>query len=346
MPATEHHRLAQRLKTSVDRERSPWPPNPFGKTCEKIASARLVGIPALAPEQDRVHLALVSFPPFDNTQIRLRKHTTLQGKADNSVDIEACGRVLVDHSAKSARQLLEMYERSLKTALEDLRADIVCFNELSFPSRNQEPMRKAVELTRQLARKHRCLIVAGSTHDRRTLYNTSCLFYPGCEPNGLPYHKQVSATSIGELVSVPAKRQAICTRVFGLNVAVLICLDLADFSAVASVVKLNEKVDVLLIPCYSEWMDSLERAARAASAALRGIVALVNYRPPSPKAPCIVEERGQTRPVDSATEIESGVIIHSAFLDPRALQQKKLEIKDRTEPWVDWLFGAQNLEPR
>ncbi len=230
--------------------------------------------------------------------------------------------------------------------MEELGAKIVCFNELSFPSWNQEPVKKAMDLTRKLATEHRCLIVAGSTHDRRTLYNTSHLFFPGCDPNGLAYHKQISATSIGELVSVPAKRQTICTRVFGLNVAVLICLDLADFSAVASVVKLAERVDVLLVPCYSEWMDSLNRVAKSASAALQGIVALVNYRPPVPGAPCLVEEFGQPRSVDEAIELTSGGIIHTVRIQPRALQQQKLEIKGGADERMEWLFGAQNLEPR
>jgi predicted amidohydrolase len=135
--------------------------------------------------------------------------------------------------------------------------------------------------------------------------------------------------------------------VFGLNIAVLICLDLADFSAVASVVKNSDRVDVLLVPCYSEYTDSLKRVAKAASAALRGVVALVNYRE-SPEPPCIVEEFGKPSPslVKAPRELESGGIIHTVVIQPQALRQRKLEIKGSSEERWEWLFGAQNLEPR
>jgi hypothetical protein len=320
--------------------------NPFSKTCDKIASARLVRIAELSSEKPEVHLALISLPPFDHLSVRLREHTIVQQGSKDEVDKDASRRLLVDHSQRALKNLLEMYENSLRVSLEELKADIVCMNELSFPTRNQEPLKKAVTLTRQLAKAHNCLIVAGSAHDRRTLYNTSYLFYPGCPPSGEPYHKQVSATSVGELVSVPAKRRTICTRVFGLNIAVLICLDIADFSAVASVVKFQDRVDLLLVPCYSEYMDSLDRVAKATSAALCGVVALVNYRPPAPRAPCIVEEFGETRAVDRDRVLDSGGIIHSVFIKPPELLARKLKIKGNPDERMEWLFGPQNVEPR
>ncbi len=345
MASSRHEELAQHLRESAHRI-NPAPINPFSRICDKVASARFVPIPDLAAEKDEVHVALVSLPQFKDLPKAIREYSIVQSKNERDIDLEACRRLLIGHSPQVARQLAEIYESSLRVAVEKHGADVVCLNELSFPSWNQEPLRRASQVTRELAKKYRCLVVAGSTHDRRTLYNTSYLFYPGCPATGTPYHKQISATSIGELVSVPARRQTICTRVFGLNIAVLICLDLADFSAVASVVKLAERVDVLLVPCYSEWMDSLERVARAASAALRGVVALVNYRPTDLKAPCIVEEFGQPRHVDGAQVLDSGAVIHSLRIKPRSLLQTKLEIKGDAMSRFEWLFGAQNLEAR
>jgi hypothetical protein len=345
MATSQHEEIAQHLRDSAQRLHSSIL-NPFSRTCDKVASARFVSVPDLAAEKEEVHIALVSLPPFKDLQKAIREYSIVQSKDGRDVDVEACKRLLVGHSPQAAKQLAELYESALRVAIEDLGANVVCLNELSFPSWNQEPLRKASQLTRELARKHRCLVVAGSTHDRRTLYNTSCLFYPGCPATGTPYHKQISATSIGELVSVPARRQTLCTRAFGLNIAVLICLDLADFSAVASVVKLADRVDVLLVPCYSEWMDSLEKVARAASAALRGVVALVNYRPTDLKAPCIVEEFGKPRSVDGTKVLGSGAVIHSLRIKPRSLQQTKLEIKGDAMSRLEWLFGAQNLEAR
>ena len=61
----------------------------------------------------------------------------------------------------------------------------------------------------------------------------------------------------------------------------MICLDIADYATLASVIRVRDKVDMLLVPCYTEKFDKMLEVAKLASKALRGIVAMVNAHVPN-----------------------------------------------------------------
>lgn len=151
-------------------------------------------------------------------------------------------------------------------------------NELGIPASPTGPSRAFFKELKSWARQTSSLIVAGSFHDARTKYNTGYIFTPASPDCGYTFHKQVSAKDIKEYVSVPSDRQSVMVLAFGFNIGVIICLDLLDYSTVASLVDLRDAVDFILVPSYSEaeGVSRLGRIAKIASQAMPGGVGIVN----------------------------------------------------------------------
>jgi predicted amidohydrolase len=63
---------------------------------------------------------------------------------------------------------------------------------------------------------------------------------------------------------------------YGLKLSLLTCIDLADFTAVAHVVKYGEGIDLLLTPACTDKEEKLYECARVTSEAMPGLVAFVN----------------------------------------------------------------------
>lgn len=312
--------------------------NPFLPLSSEISRAHAFHLPSQMAEwrAGQISLAMVSLPPLD---FRVSYTSTADKEDQGAVDLEARARALVTFKAKSAKDHLKWYEKGLRHAVEELGADIVCVNELGFPVAKQRPRARAVKLTRDLATENNCLIAAGSLHDRRTFYNTGHYFYPGCDPDGTPYHKQVSAVSRAELVSVPPIRKTLCTQVFGLQVAVLVHLDLADFSSMAAVVRREDRVDLLLVPCYSEQMEDFKNIALMASNAMSGMIALVNYQAPG-SSPCFVAQFG--KPVDNLKSTlvpDSPVRVTMHEIDNGGFWSEKQNRQVGARRSMHWLFG-------
>jgi len=199
---------------------------------------------------------------------------------------------MVRYDSAKARTLLSSYKWGVTEALGHLKANIVCVNELGFPSCRGEPYRRVIDFSRRKAEEHKAVIVAGSFHDARTRYNTGYIFFPEDDMEvlaaGTPFHKQVSATEVGkkdggllirtgEYISIPPERASLNFKAYGLSISVIVCLDLMDYSAVANVVKLQDAVDILFIPSCSESTDAMNRMAKLVSRAMPGGVAIVNY---------------------------------------------------------------------
>lgn len=249
--------------------------NPFSTLAENLCRVRGRTVPELArPKSATVRMAFVSMPEvrFAGTEIwslRVRK-------APVGVDPEVWMRGLAAFADDGARLMFSAFREALTAALEELRADIVCVSELGFPSRNLIPLRAAKRLAHEMSQEHKAMIIAGSAHDSRTLSNTGYLFYPGCPQEGVTFHKALSAVSVGERISAAAPHQVPAVEIFGLRIASMICLDIADYASLASVVRVADRVDMILVPCYTKRFEKLVDIARVASQALPGIVALVN----------------------------------------------------------------------
>lgn len=311
--------------------------NPFSKTYGTVAFVNQVtpASVAEAPRKRRLRLALVSLPKLAGETVEF---STVDSDLSH-VDHAACMRNLVRCTDLAAREFLSQYECGLREAVRR-GSDIVCVNELGFPFTDQGPCEEAIALTKELVNRHQCVVLAGSYHDRRTHYNTGHFYYPGCTGSGDHYHKQVSATGLGEYVSIPARRKVLVTKVFGLRIAVLICLDLADYSAVASVVGRGDAVDLLLVPGYSDRTELLESVAEAASHAMPGIVAFINRYGP-PKASSLVYRFGklqQTRSVE--VQGGNGAICIYEF-DRDVFQREKLNLQDAANERLQWLFDLR-----
>jgi hypothetical protein len=251
-------------------------PNPIGETCSKISSPFASQVKTSLQEKQQIKIALVSLEMPDFLE-KAQQHSIVPGEKPRTIDAAACDRWLLHWNSKDMREMHDRFSIALQSAIDQHNADVVCINELGFPTSSAAySSRKAISAARKLASKNECLIVAGSSHDSRTCYNTGHLFFPDCPVYGMPYHKQVSATEVNEYISVPAKRISICINAFGLELCVLICLDLADYSTVASIVQAGDHIDFLLVPACTENVEALERVAKSVSAALPGGVAIVN----------------------------------------------------------------------
>lgn len=331
-------------------EEGHWLENPFSKASTKVSSAWNVRIPSLEtlPRPKRkVRLAFVSLPAFEN--IQKKTYSTMSDEHPlTDVDHTACKRRLVNCSDEIAKVLARQYRCAVSLALKKYKANIVCVNELGFPATEEGPLRSEIEETKQLAEQCQALIIAGSAHDSRTFYNTGHLYYPGCATSGVHYyHKQVSANREDEFVSIPSERRTIVTQVFNLKVAVIICLDIADYSTVAGVVKLGDAIDLLLVPAYTKWIEPLEKVAAAASAAMPGMVALVNYYKPG-KTPSYLYRFGS---IDSGlkkvnhTPSDHGRI-HLYDINVASFHKEKMDMQERVDERLTWLFGLKAVKLR
>jgi len=321
--------------------------NPFTLLSEHVSRGRFLDAPqALSTRPKRLRVALVSLRRFEADDFTFESFSTLQEilKEQEGIDLEACMRRLVRLSRSSERVLRQRYLDGLRVALEDLQAQIVLVNELGFPALKMSPRVATLRETKRLADRHQALIIAGSCHDHRTLYNTCSIFYPGSPPLGSAYHKQVSALQAREIVSIPTVRETRVIRAFGLWIAVLICLDIADFSAVSAVVNCSDRADLLLVPCYSKKMETLTEIARATSRAM-GQVALCNYYTDSDE----VSNRSMTRfgkdirprKVMNLNNDDGEVALYE--FDPASIENQKLDRRKTADARerMEWLFGTR-----
>lgn len=334
--------------------------NPFVRLQRRISrSSKLEVGPSLSKKKRTVTLALVSMPDLlpDSAgadRVDLVPHWSALKKDLPAVDADACRRTLVGMPSGYSESYSAIYTEALEAAAIDHRADIICFNELGFPTLDQRPRKDALAATRRFAeprheRDRGRFIVCGSFHDRRTLYNTGGLFFPGSpSPEGTPFHKQVSALVVNERISLPPERVTPCATVFGLSVAVLICLDLADFSSVAPVVTAGDWIDLVLVPCYTEWTDKLEKIARDISRTMPGMVVMVNYQRTG-QTGVVVTEFGKTLGARRPRRQPSrGALIHTVKIGVDDFHSRKLQkqvdmtVSDRME----WLFGRRSRPAR
>jgi hypothetical protein len=316
--------------------------NPFSRLARNLCTVRLRTVEGLSrPKGPSLRLALVSMPevPFQEKKVWSLK--SARGPA--GVDPEAWRRVLVSFSDDGPTAMLAAFREALATALEELASDIVCVSELGFPSRSLVPLREAKQLAHRLSARHQALIVAGSTHDVRTLSNTGYLFFPGCPPEGVTFHKAVSALSVGERISAPAPRQVPVVEIFGLRVAAMICLDIADYASLTSVVRVADRVDMILVPCYTKKFEKMVDIARVASRALPGLVALVNADlADSAAGRCHVARFGTLDRQLGGRQLPAGAVVSLLEIDHEEFQSTRIRMKISPENDMEWLFGSRD----
>ena len=301
MVSTEEQikREVQRRILELERDR---PPNPFGKWCSRISTPfKLDDDPALRSEDPIVRLAFVSLERLNDSDRRpdfvamcgsckkpgagsdVCLKQILSGsnkpgrKCHRGVDPEALQRTLYRPDSQRARQDWRKYKAALSETFAAYSPNVVMVNELGIPATSSGPTPGLFRRAGDMARKQRALIIAGSFHDTRTKCNTGYVFGPKSGLKGAAFHKQVSAVRVTEAVSVPPKRHSVIVQAFHLNIGVVVCLDLLDYSSIAPLVNLRAEIDLVLVPSHTPNAVPLETVAALASQAMPGGVGIVNY---------------------------------------------------------------------
>lgn len=235
-------------------------------------------------EPGTVRVALISLPELP---LKIRRFSTSRGAAKE----DAATYSLATFTGPAATRLLATFKESVTTAVETMKADVVCVNELGFPSRYGKASRAAKRFTFGISRKLEALVVAGSAHHSDTRFNTGYLYYPGGPSEGIAFHKGSSAVNIGELIQTPSRHYIEAVDVFGLRIAVVFAWDLADFGVVNSLSRMYDDIHIILVPSYSAKTEKLTRVVRFASQAIPGVVAMVNPRLSMAVSPPVVIAR-------------------------------------------------------
>ena len=295
----------EQIRREVERRiwelESDRPPNPFGKWCSRISVPfQLHADPELESADARVRFAFVSlerlgqgdrrpdFVPLCGSCKKNRAGSSAclrqilsgpsrpQRRCHRGVDLQALERTLYRRSGQRVPTDWQGYKAALIEAFAAYSPNVVVVNELGIPATSSGPTPALFRTVGGLARKERALIIAGSFHDTRTKCNTGYVFGPRSGLKGDPFHKQVSAVKVDEAISVPPRRHSILVQAFSLNIGVVICLDLLDYSSIAPLVNLRAEIDFVLVPSHTDNPVPLETVARLASQAMPGGVGIAN----------------------------------------------------------------------
>jgi hypothetical protein len=256
------------------------PYNPFSYHYQKISSHTSNKISSVAnAEVGDIRVALVCL----NTSTSAKEFELVLPSGNISTHIEKTSLKRNLHHHANENQHLADYKLALEKAAENLGAHIICINELGFPTENKIPSEKAIEITKEIVKRYKCIVIAGSYHDSRTMYNSGHVYYPKDDPQTpVDFHfcyKQVSAkelTANPELINIPPMRTSVSIQAFRLNIAVIICLDLLDYSSIAPLINPSNNINLIVVPSYTDNMKPMKRVAEQMSKVLPGGVFINN----------------------------------------------------------------------
>jgi predicted amidohydrolase len=342
---------AESSEAKVRRLRNALKPratNPFSRIVESIGRVMFINPPDDPMRVRRgpgVRIVLVSMPSFDYviTQFSSLRN---EAKVPDGVDPDVFLRQLVQFDKRTTVEMLSVFTNALNTAIDQYRPDVICFNELGLPTSDMTPSFEAKRLAWEASQKHEVLIVAGTGHDWHSLHNTGYVFRPGGPKTGDSFHKSISAQSVGELINTPPARKVVAVEYRGLKIAIMICLDVADYASIAAVVKVGDGVDVLLVPCYTQKFEAMGAIADITSKALPGVVAMVNAELPDSDARCcrISAFGNRQKPTDSK-DIQGGAKISVVEIEHAQFQADRTRLQVPTDDIqdVEYLFGRRGL---
>jgi hypothetical protein len=265
---SEGKRLQPIIQEQLKARRPERGINPFSSLVENLCEVQRVKVEELPRPSSLLRICLVSMPVFKpGDDFTINKYP-LSGPLPSGVPPQDCERRLVSLKKHVRARFLRAYKEALTYAVKNYGANIVCVSELGLPFHAMKPLAEAQNFANQLSAECKVLIIGGTSHDSRTLYNTGYLYHPGGE--GWAFHKSISATGMGEYIASPSLRRVLTIKTLGLRIAVMICLDVADYATLASVIRVKDKVDMVLVPCYTAKFDKMLEVAKTASKALRG----------------------------------------------------------------------------
>jgi hypothetical protein len=189
--------------------------------------------------------------------------------------------IVYTYSKKYSQFILSEFKASLLKAVKDMKANIICVNELGMPLNKQGKMSTtAINFAKKIANDYKCLIFAGSIHTKESYLNQGFIFYPSIDQVSqepyLTYFKNISAVQVEEKLYTPADRKIFMTKAFGVGISTLICLELVDYSSAVTVATSDFDVDILLVPTFLDTYGVMEKVAKNLSYPV-GAVILTNY---------------------------------------------------------------------
>ena len=183
---------------------------------------------------------------------------------------------ILGYKTQFKKLLHREFRETLNYAVQEFKADVICINELGMPlNKNGVADQKAINFARKIANENDCLIVAGTNHTKNGFLNVGYVFYPGLDRDGNDYkcfYKHISAVQVNERLFTPSERIIPYTRAFGLGFSFLICLEIADFSSTATIVKMKDIIDFLIVPSYLEDYGTMAKVAKKISEPLGGVL--------------------------------------------------------------------------
>jgi predicted amidohydrolase len=339
-PARNQQKYIGKVRAAVESVAADSKMNPFSRLTESLCSAAVVDDEDYTPikRPKEIRIALVSMPAWP---YQLYDYDLAPKYVPAGIDRKDFKRTLAWFT-KPARQM-RAFEEALQTALVELRANIVCVSELGLPASNLIPMDEALETAHRMSNRHNALIVAGTSHDARTHHNTGYLFHPGGPRTGWGFHKSFSAVSMEERITAPSERHVSVIETLGLRIATMICLDIADYASLASVMHVGDHVDVLLVPCFTKRFEKMLDIARLASSALPGVVALVNAKlSDSDAGPRHIARFGKLLEPSDVKRLPGGAEVALITFKQKQFQEQRTRKKTNPSRYIDWLFGNRD----
>ncbi len=345
-PRKEH--ITQDVSEGIKELKAKRPTNPFSASCLHITKVKRIpldkALSKSATMLTKVRFAFVSFKK--NSDDDFKDDSIFKSKPKGrGIDKDSCYRKLLRCNDQQVGEHWSLYQNVLRDALEKYKANIVCINELGIPANSNGPLDQFFDRAKYWAETKKAVIIAGSCHDPRTKYNTGYIFIPNCPPDGYAFHKQVSATTVGEYISVPPERHSIIVPAFGLRIGVITCLDLLDYSTIATLTQVRDAIDFILVPSCSRDVEGLGKVAIISSQAMPGGVAIVNYDRGRKHSSSmhLFGRKASEEPVLSEKINKNFGRISIYEVDLPSFGNKKYDLQDIEEN-LDWLFRFPSID--
>ena len=191
------------------------------------------------------------------------------------------------HATKGHYQLfvpsdVDFIESKRSELLADLRdlceenVDVICINELGYPSYNSPACSDLSDEERQrlldgdqafrasvqaLADTHDCLVLCGTHHDAADLHNKAMIFFPNDALSPREHIKLTSAKSrnVGEVVRTPPNDEYVVYKTKFGEIAIFICLDAFDLNmffrqvhhGIGSEDRRDHTPDIIFVPAFT-----------------------------------------------------------------------------------------------
>lgn len=259
---------------------------------------------------------------------------------------------LVQHQYR--KQLREEFLQHLTQAGEE-GADLVCFNELAYPTPLDEKGDNVFKnKVKKIVSQYELSLIAGSYHDATRFYNLSPVIAHSDKQKGthaIAHAKMTSAVRAFELIRIPPNRQIRYYQTKHGFFAVLICIDIYDPSLIFRLIMKNhlysgeEKIDFVFVPSFTaNDAPKLAKACQDLSYASATLVVYVNCSADTPRHAAYLAG-------EEVTESNTGIACEVKKLSPNLqllsiaqdeYRRLRTQVSDGYSQVFDYLIGQKD----